>query len=83
MLQGFNWCSEINLTLEELFARNFIQLVRRISVCRHVSTARVVKAIDWVTTVEVLHVLIHLVAIVGCVLVLVRLLFHRFVSVEI
>ena len=63
MLQGFNWCSEINFALEELFARYFIQFIGWITVCWHIGTARVVKALDhWmVVIIEALYVLDHFV----------------------
>lgn len=59
MLQRFNRSSEVDFALEELFTRDFVQLICRVSIRRYVCTAWVIKA-SWMI-METLHILSHFV----------------------
>ena len=68
MLQRLDRRSEVDFTLEELLARDLVQLVRRIAIGWHVGTSGVAKP---ASSVEALDVCSYFGATIRCVLVLI------------
>ena len=67
VLQRLDRCGEVDFTLEELLARDLVQLVGRIAIGRHVGASRVAKP----GGVEALDVRSNFGAAIRCVLVLI------------